>query len=196
VKPSPDTVKYALEFVSDDSLPNGNGYDRGWLSAAMVGDVLAIERPSYTNHVPTGIEIATVTVIEGGTPAGGTYDQEVSDKASREASIGCLPGLLPPKPDLTCRKADLSPIPDVADESFRKKTIAKATVFEVGDGYQIIAAQLKNGQTKAWAYNPNIGDRGWLAPISSRWKGSGTPDYKAIPWGPVARSAAIACLGS
>jgi len=204
VQPSTEVVKYALEAVKDPDSEGGNGYSKGWLSAAMAGDVLAIQRPTYTGKVPSGTTISTLTVMDGGTNAGGSYGP-VTDRKGEAAAIACLEEkarALPAEPDMACHQVDLSTIKLRQTQTGPATTaygsrITDAAQVDAGDGYSIVAVRLErplgpdHKDFATWINDPGSG---WIAPVSKEWLGSGTPEMKAVVWGQLARDAAISCL--
>jgi hypothetical protein len=178
-------------YISSEYM-DGKFYETGWIAAAQLGDVVAVEVPTFIEREPTGTQMYTVRVTEDGAA------EPVTDQAAEGNALACLTAQgdpLPSEPDWTCQKAELSSISSMSDavRPLRDQEFTKAVQVEAGDGFRVIAARLKNGQTQAWAHNPSIGD-GWAAGVTLDWMGGGTPDNKAIVWGPAAQDAALKCL--
>lgn len=202
--PDPQLVAYALEAVPPDA-GGANPYAVGWLDAAMLNDVLAIQLPRFDGPEPSGSRVATVTVIDGGTGVEESF-VPVTDKGAVEAAASCLqdPGdYVPERPAMSCAAADLATL------QLRKGQVGPATAaygsdivdsaqVDAGGGYHVVAVRLaeatgpENTNSAAWVVNP---EQRWLAPVSSAWLGGGAPEKRAVPWGPLARTAALDCVG-
>lgn len=77
-------------------------------------------------------------------------------------------------------------------------TIVDSAQVDAGDGYVIVAARLseptgpEGSDAAAWVWAP---DTGWVEKVSDGWRVGGVNDHRALPWGQLARAAALACLG-
>lgn len=195
-------VSYALVAFED-------GYERGWWAAGMAGNVLALERPLFDGREPVGVTIDTVQVFERGSAFDDDYGP-VTDPAAEAAAIDCLEAVAepfpPPRPDLeTCRPADLAHLKIRPNQKLPLTVaygseIVDSAAFDTGDGFTVVAVRLAeptgpDGADKvAWVMREGDGT-GWVAPISPGWAGGGGPSNRVIAWGPLARDAAVKCLG-
>lgn len=197
--PSPQLMNCGAttsEGVADRLSILENGLERGWLAAAIAEGALAIEQPTYLDGLPSGTEVTTVDLQTGEIVTG--VRAELAKACLDEVAVG-----IAERPTMTCAAVDLSTLNLNQDQEgpARKaygSTIVGSAAVDAGDGYEIVALKLAKptgpGHADRAAWIRQVGNDGWLVPVSATWQGAGTPEHRAVVWGQAARAAALDCL--
>jgi len=157
------------------------------LASVLAGCSAPLTYDTHPPQVPSAASQAPST--DGERPSTAASDD--SGQPSTEPTTGCE--------SLDLAKLRLRPDQKgPATLAYGSRIIGSAAV-NAGDGYEIVAVRLAEptgpgGQDKV-AWIRRTGDvKGWLVPISEKWKGGGLPNGGVLPEGPQARAAALACL--